>query len=244
MLKCMHWTPTQPKLHSSHADLLSLHCAACIFHYLDYDTEVMLQLHSCNLKLTFFDFQLLYQHTCSAPPKPAFWKRYETTVEVVFWSMSLLFLNAFFLYFFIFLLKNDLIGIELLCITVIVFDIYINMNQPHGYMRAPILNTTQTSLITPRFWVHPQHQSWMHLSCIELALVISFMYGNVPVSMLISPIIPSLNSPIESQSLFFICGSFLLAFMQNHCYCLPKSHLYALINNICLSLSNFFFYSE
>ena len=105
MLKCMHWTPTQPKLHSSHADLLSLHCAACIFHYLDYDTEVMLQLHSCNLKLTFFDFQLLYQHTCSAPPKPAFWKRYETTVEVVFWSMSLLFLNAFFLYFFIFLLK-------------------------------------------------------------------------------------------------------------------------------------------
>ena len=36
---------------------------------------------------------------------------------------------------------------------------------------------------------------------------------------------------------------FLLAFMQNHCYCLPKSHLYALVNNICLSHSNFFFFT-
>ena len=63
-------------------------------------------LHSCNLKLIFFDFQLLYRHTRSAPPKPTFLNRYETTVEVVFWSMSLLFLNAFFFYFFIFLLKT------------------------------------------------------------------------------------------------------------------------------------------
>ena len=124
-----------------------------------------------------------------------------------------------------------------------VFDIYINMNQAHGYMCPPILNTTQTSLVTPCFWVLPQHKSWMHLSCIELALVISFIYGNVPVSMLFSQIIPSLNSPIESQS----CSLYvdiLLAFMQNHCYYLPKSHLYALIDNICLSLSNFFFCSE
>ena len=53
--------------------------------------------------------------------------------------------------------------------------------------------------------------------------------------MLCSQIIPSLNSPIESKSLCFICGS-LLAFMQDHRYCLLKSNLYALINNICLSL--------
>ena len=104
MFKCMHLTPTEPMLQSRHADLLSLHSVTCIFRYLDYDTEVMLQLHSCNLKLIFFDFQLLYQRTCSDPPKPTFLNRYETTVEIVFWSMSLLFLNALF-YFFIFLLK-------------------------------------------------------------------------------------------------------------------------------------------
>ena len=122
-----------------------------------------------------------------------------------------------------------------------VFDIYINMNQPHGYVCPPILNTNQASLVTPCFWVLPQHKNWMHVFCNELAPVISFIYGNVPDSMLLSQIIPSLNSPIESKSMFFICGSFLLAFMQDHCYCLPISHLYALINNIYLSLSNFLF---
>ena len=176
MLKCMHWTPTQPKLHSSHADLLSLHWAACVFHYLDYDTEVMLQLHSCNLRHTFFDFQLLYQHTCSAPPKPAFWKRYETTVEVVFWSMSLLFLNAFFLYFFIFLLKNDLIGIELLCITVIVFDIYISMDtcvplswtqfKPHLLPHASgFVHSTRVGCI-----FHALNLHWSSLLCMVMYL--------------------------------------------------------------------------
>ena len=91
----MHLTPTEPMLQSRHANLLSLHSATCIFHYLGYDTEVMLQLHSSDLKPFFFDFQLLYQHTYSAPLKPTFLKRYETTVEFVFWSMSLLFLNTF-----------------------------------------------------------------------------------------------------------------------------------------------------
>ena len=38
----MHLTPSEPLLQSRHADLLSLHSATCIFHYLDYDTEVML----------------------------------------------------------------------------------------------------------------------------------------------------------------------------------------------------------
>ena len=61
-------------------------------------------MHVAECKLIFFDFQLLYQHTCSDPPKLTFLNRYETTVEIVFWSMSLLFLNALF-YFFIFLLK-------------------------------------------------------------------------------------------------------------------------------------------
>ena len=40
-------------------------------------------------------------------------------------------------------------------------------------------------------------------SCIELALVIYFTYGNVHVSVLISQIIPPSSSPTESKSLFF-----------------------------------------
>ena len=79
-----------------HDNLLSLHSATCIFHYLAYDTEVILQIYSSNLKLIFFAFQLVYHHTCSAPPKPTFFNRFETTVEVVFWCKPLLFLNTFF----------------------------------------------------------------------------------------------------------------------------------------------------
>ena len=158
----MHLTPTEPMLQSRHADLLSLHSVTCIFRYLDYDTEVMLQLHSCNLKLIFFDFQLLYQRTCSDPPKPTFLNRYETTVEIVFWSMSLLFLNALF-YFFIFLLKIIIFNWNRITVYYYDgFDTYIIMNQPHGYMCPLILNTTQT-FVTPHFWVLQKHKRWVHL---------------------------------------------------------------------------------
>ena len=47
-------------------------------------------------------------------------------------------------------------------------------------------------------------------SCIELALVIYFTYGNTYVSMLFSQIIPFLPSPTESKSLFFASVSLLL----------------------------------
>ena len=47
-------------------------------------------------------------------------------------------------------------------------------------------------------------------SCIELALVIYFTYGNIHVSMLFSQIIPPLPSPIESKSLLFTSVSVLL----------------------------------
>ena len=50
-------------------------------------------------------------------------------------------------------------------------------------------------------------------SYIELALVISFTYGNVNVSMLFSQIIPPLPSPTKSKSLFFTSVFPLLACM-------------------------------
>ena len=47
-------------------------------------------------------------------------------------------------------------------------------------------------------------------SCIQLALVISFIYGNIHVSMLFSQIIPPSPSPTYSKSLFFTSVSLLL----------------------------------
>ena len=222
MLKCMHLTPTDPTLHSSHADLLSLHSAACLSLFrLWYCIVAISSLSSSTFSFYTSTHVLPHLSPLSWIDMKQLLRLYSGACPCYFWMHS---------FFISFKKWFVLIGIELLCITMMVFDIYINMNQPHGYMCPSILNTTQTSLATPCFWVLPQHKSWMHLSCIALALGISFIYGNVPVSMLFSQTIPSLDSPLESQ---------------NQCYCLPKSHLYTLVNNICLSHSNFFFfYSE
>ena len=74
--------------------------------------------------------------------------------------------------------------------------------------------------------------------CIELALVIYFTYGNVPVSMLFSQIIPPWPSTTKSKILFFTSVSPLLPCMPDHQYCLSEFQIYALICSICLSLSD------
>ena len=50
--------------------------------------------------------------------------------------------------------------------------------------------------------------SWCLASCIELALVIYFAYGNVHVLMLFSQIMLSLPSPKVQKSVLYICVSF------------------------------------
>ena len=56
-------------------------------------------------------------------------------------------------------------------------------------------------------------------SCIELALVIYFTYGNVHVSMTFSQIIPFSPSPSESKSVLYVCVSFAAL----HAYCTSLS---------------------
>ena len=78
------------------------------------------------------------------------------------------------------------------------------MNLLHVYTCTPIL-----SPLPPPSPPYPsglfQNISFRCLaSCIKLALVIYFTYGNVHVSMLLSQIIPPSPSSIGSKSLFFI----------------------------------------
>ena len=53
------------------------------------------------------------------------------------------------------------------------------------------------------------------VSCMELGLVIYFIYGNIHVSMLFSQIIPTLPSPTESKSLFFTSVSLAVLHIES-----------------------------
>ena len=74
-------------------------------------------------------------------------------------------------------------------------------------------------------------------SCIELALVIYFTYGNTQVSMLFSQIISPSPSPTESIRLFYTSVSLLLSHTQGYCHHLSKFHIYALVYCIGVFLS-------
>ena len=56
---------------------------------------------------------------------------------------------------------------------------YINMNQPWVRMCSPIQNPALTFLPPPSFGLFQNTSSECPASCIQLALVISFMYGNI-----------------------------------------------------------------
>ena len=79
---------------------------------------------------------------------------------------------------------------------------YIDMNQPWIYMCSPSRCPPPTSLPPWSLWVFPVHQPWALVSCTQSGLAICFTLDNIHVSMLLSQIIPSSPSPIESKSLF------------------------------------------
>ena len=80
------------------------------------------------------------------------------------------------------------------------------MNQLWVCMCPKILNTLPNSLCTASLGL-PQSTSFKcPASCIELALVICFTYGNIRVSMLSFHIVPPLPSPpIIQNSVLYIC---------------------------------------
>ena len=87
-----------------------------------------------------------------------------------------------------------------------VFFSHIDMNQPWVHMCSPIQNPALTFLPPPSLGLSQSTSSEYPDSCIQLALVISFIYGIIHVSMLFSQIIPPSPSPTYSKSLFlYLC---------------------------------------
>ena len=74
----------------------------------------------------------------------------------------------------------------------------------------PILDPPPPSLPIPSLWVIPVHQPKHPVSCIELRLVIPFLYDMIHVSMPVSQFIPHSPSPTESKRLFHTSVSLLL----------------------------------
>ena len=122
--------------------------------------------------------------------------------------------------------------------TILWWFCHIYMNQPWVYMCPHMLNP-----LSPPSPPHPsglsQNTSFEYpASCIELALVIYFIYGNIYVSMLFSQIISPSPSPIETKGLFFTSVSLLLSRIWGHHYHLSKFHTCMLIYCIGVSLSD------
>ena len=85
---------------------------------------------------------------------------------------------------------------------------YINMNQPPVHMCPHILKLPSSS---PHPCTLSQSTSFEYsASCIKLAVVIYFTYGNIHVSVLFPQIIPSSPSPMEFKSLLFTSVSLLM----------------------------------
>ena len=60
------------------------------------------------------------------------------------------------------------------------FFSYMDMNQPWVHMCSPIQNPALTFLSPPSLGLSQSTSSECPASCIQLALVISFIYGNIP----------------------------------------------------------------
>ena len=106
-----------------------------------------------------------------------------------------------------------------------------------GIHEPPPWGTPPTSLATPTLQVITEQRLWVPSPSIKLPLAISFTYGNLYASVLFSQATPPSPSPTESKNLFFMSVSPLLPCTSHHWFHLSRFHIYVLIHDICLSLS-------
>ena len=108
----------------------------------------------------------------------------------------------------LFLLEDNCFAILCVCVCVCVLS-YINMNHPRLHMCPPRLNPHSPPSLPHSSGLSQNTDFEYPASCIELALVISFTYGNIYVSMIFSQIIlpsPTPKSPkVYSLYLSLFC---------------------------------------
>ena len=114
---------------------------------------------------------------------------------------------------------------------------YINMNPPQVYTCSP-----SWTLLPPSSPYHPSGSSQCTspkkpVSCIELGMVIHFLYDIIHVSMPFSQMTPPSPSLTVSKRLFYTSVSLLLSRIPGYCYHLSKFHIYALVYCIGVFLS-------
>ena len=143
------------------------------------------------------------------------------------WSWRTFWYHLYFIFVIFFILLYN---------TVLVLA-YINMNPPRVYMCSqswtPLPPPSPYHLSGPSQCTSPKHP----VSCIELRLVIRFLYDIVHVSMPFSQIILPSPSPTESKRLFYTSVSLLLSRIQGYHYHLSKFHIYVLAYCIGVYLS-------
>ena len=122
------------------------------------------------------------------------------------------------------------------------FLLYNEVNQLQVYiyplpLEPPIPPIPPTQVIT-------EHQAELPVLYSRFPLAICFTHGSVSMSILISQFIPPTPSPTVSTCPFSMSVSLFLPCKQVHLHHFSKFHIYALIHDICFSLSHFTLYDR
>ena len=109
----------------------------------------------------------------------------------------------------------------------------------HRYTFVPsLLNLPPTSNPIPPLSVVTKYQAEFPASYSNSPLALRSTYGSVHASTLLCQSLPPSPSPAASASLVSTSASLLLPWKQAHQYHFSRSHVYVLLYDICLSVSD------